>query len=77
MACAITATRAESCFSRHHDQVVRSCHVSKSNQSANDAEREAQIDEIIARLERLEVEAARLRQLAARLKAAREKQSDT
>ena len=39
--------------------------------AANDDERERQIDEIIARLERLEVEAARLRQLAARLKAAR------
>jgi hypothetical protein len=38
--------------------------------SDNDAEREAQVDEIIERLERLEVEAARLRQLAARLKAA-------
>ena len=38
----------------------------------NDEERKAQIDDILARLERLEVEAARLRQLAARLKAAQE-----
>lgn len=44
----------------------------RPTQTANDAEREAQIDEIIKRLERLEAEAARLRQLAARLKTARE-----
>jgi hypothetical protein len=44
----------------------------RPTQTANDAEREAQIDEIITRLERLEIEAARLRQLAERLKAARE-----
>jgi hypothetical protein len=44
----------------------------RPTRKANDAEREAQIDEIIARLERLEIEAARLRQLAARLKTARE-----
>ena len=43
----------------------------RPTKTANDAEREAQIDEIIARLERLEVEAARLRQLAARLRQAR------
>ena len=35
----------------------------------NDAEREMQIKEIIARLDRLEAEAARLRAIAERLKA--------
>jgi hypothetical protein len=43
----------------------------RPSEKANAVEREAQIDDIIARLERLEVEAARLRQLAARLEAAR------
>ena len=43
----------------------------RPSEKANADEREAQIDDIIARLERLEVEAAKLRQLATRMGLAR------
>jgi len=36
----------------------------RPSEKANEAERESQVDDIIARLVRLEVEAAKLRQLA-------------